>query len=174
MRCIVTFAAIIFIVSDAQGQTPINNKNCPWVSGEKSWRTYITKEVFRPKISILRIFSTSNIPDYEVWKGRCYYLEFEEERREWKVAGFYSDRKYHHESWINSSTIVNRFFDVDDQKFKQYSEVNREYGDPFLYQISVRNGRFIFNEAGEVFHSKYGLVGSLSCHMPHHTDKCRR
>ena len=150
------------VLSDPADGVFLND--CPWNSG-RSWRSYFLESP-RGGNANLQFRSSSNIPDDVGWKGKCQSLTYSLGDGGWAISGYYHGLKWHALNivYFDGSTLF-RYFDEDAQRYRTArSPANTEtFRSPTDFKINIRNDYLTFNEAGEVYHAEYGLVGELLC-----------
>jgi len=156
----------------------INNEYCPYTSPDVSWRNYfrIHSNKTPNNLAIAGLYFLDDRGTGEFWEGKCYSIYFNFLTRKWIWNGYLQNPDGHnghsrvevgpdgvaYHSWRDPSSHE----DVDEYRFTS------PYGDPANFKLSIPRARFTFNEAGELYHPQYGLIGSLQCHAPWYETNC--
>jgi hypothetical protein len=168
--------SVAFIAGGANAANlPISNANCPWANPNVSWRTYISTQRVKPRdFSIILTDRPEAVPDSEPWKGKCYMGEYDPDRHILTISGSYSNLKDMQITEFQSDgKYVSRFWNYDAQKWDSISG-DAVQVDPARFKLQVIGGEFTYNEAGEVVHREYGLVGHLACYLVDSANPCMR
>lgn len=163
------------------GNSAIAQRNiCPW-NNNTSWF-----EHFNNRSIVANAFiwfnSKSEAPKSEPWKGGCVeYAVYADQQSPgddrvfvgWNgyLSNWHGHYIAYHPPGTPSTEPIVRW---QGRGWERVAGVKQKTPRLDKFEIAIWDDIFVYNEAGEVFHREYGVVGVLKCSAPPPTASCMK
>lgn len=158
---------IIFILQCTQPKAA--NLDCPW-NDNSSWRYFLNRDW----ASIYVVIDNNAKASGEPWNNSCFKLIQERGSDNASISGYFSDWPYIYYEYTNDPQLripsASRW--LPNFSYERTPQFALRKPEPNRYKFWAHATQFTFNEAGEIYHSRFGKVGRFLCDVPPPTTAC--